>query len=165
MKAGGFLQVLGFALLLALAAFGLSRVLGNSERTGSGVWRYRVPGTERRETTACLNNLREIVLALKMYAADHDGLLPPDLRTLAASRHLVTVPACPAAGRDTYSDGYTFVNPGDPLANPSRPGFTVLCSGLNHAAAGLPADFPRYGSRNRFERGPDLEAEDPPSVP
>lgn len=97
------------------------------------------------ELRGCQENLKEIATALEMHSTDHGGRFPGgpgdyrpgpgDLRRLLG-QYLKRIPTCPAAGRDTYSDGYT--QTADPDA------YEICCKGQSHP--GLPADFPRYNS-------------------
>ncbi|MEW6277131.1 MAG: hypothetical protein AB1758_00810 [Candidatus Eremiobacterota bacterium] len=93
------------------------------------------PGPPAR-LTACKQNLHAIAAALELYSGDHGGY-PPELSRLTP-RYLKSIPACPAAGKDTYSTGYS-----------CRQGFSFSCRGLNHARVGITAaDYPRFHPRH-----------------
>jgi hypothetical protein len=93
---------------------------------------------------ACGSNLKLLATALEMYSADHGGAYPPALGALVPD-YLHLVPTCPAAGRDTYSSGYT--------VNAAEGGFTIMCTGHHHPD--LPPDHPRYTpTEGVVEQGP-----------
>ena len=52
----------------------------------------------RRDNVVCANNLRELGLALYIYAREHDGKFPPKLKTLYEERYLADerLMDCPA---------------------------------------------------------------------
>jgi hypothetical protein len=89
------------------------------------------------QVTACKSNLRNIGVALEMYATDNRGRYPDTLAKLTPN-YLKAIPTCPAAGRDTYSEGYTST------ATPDT--YAFCCKGYYHKAAGYEPDFPRYNS-------------------
>lgn len=70
---------------------------------------------------ACKSNLKNLSIALEMYAADSQGQYPPRLAALTPT-YLRRVPSCPAAETDTYSASYE--------AHGTH--FTVSCQGYNH---------------------------------
>jgi len=53
---------------------------------------------ERSRRIACTSNLKQIYLSLKQYAADYDGVLPPELKTLDEAGYLTdrAVFCCPS---------------------------------------------------------------------
>lgn len=87
------------------------------------------------QLTACESNLKNIGVALEMYATDNNGVYPKSLDKLTPN-YLRYIPTCPSAGSDTYTPGYSV----------SGTNYTVICSGDNHHAVGLPPDYPRYTS-------------------
>jgi hypothetical protein len=100
------------------------------------LWRY---GPSAQETLrSCKANLMAEAMAAEIYANDYAGRYPHELWELASRNYLAALPSCPAAGTDTYQDGYSSAS------NPSA--FTVRCQGANHLDAGVPADFPMYTS-------------------
>jgi len=86
------------------------------------------------QATACKSNLKNIGTALEMYSTDNLGKYPQSLDNLKRN-YLTSIPTCPAAKSDTYSGSYVAVFPDR---------YTVVCSGLNHGGAGLPANYPQY---------------------
>ena len=91
----------------------------------------------RGQLVACKSNLKNIGTALEMYSVDNSGRYPTRLSQLTPD-YLRLVPTCPAAGSDTYSEGYACTSKPD--------GYTVRCKGSHHEAVGYPADFPAYTS-------------------
>lgn len=85
------------------------------------------------QLTACRSNLREIGTALNFYGMDNQGRYPPELHVPGLLR---VIPSCPACGSNTYAQGFTS----------SAKAYTVVCTGLNHEAAGQGANFPQYTS-------------------
>lgn len=91
--------------------------------------------------TACKSNLKNIGTACEMYSTDNSGRYPTALSALtsgAMGGYLKTIPTCPAAGADTYTDSYSVGS------NPDV--FTVYCNGTNHAAVDVEANLPKYDS-------------------
>jgi hypothetical protein len=71
-----------------------------------------------------------------MYSTDNEGHYPLGLAMLTP-RYLKTIPTCPSVGSVTYL-----------CVTASEPDlYTVVCSGTNHAGAGISAaDYPQYTS-------------------
>jgi hypothetical protein len=94
--------------------------------------------------TACTSNLKNLGTALEMYSTDYKGKYPPvdSGLSLLTPNYLKTIPACPAAGKVTYS--YT----GGPDAALNGPGYQdymeLRCVGSNHKAVGVQGDLPAY---------------------
>ncbi len=82
----------------------------------------------------CLANLNALGDALEAHFA-RTGNYPASLKELG-----VSLPPCPAAGKDTYSAGY--VGPSDPAA----PDYLLACQGTHHQAVGLRENEPGYVS-------------------
>ncbi|HXE71769.1 MAG TPA: type II secretion system protein [Candidatus Nitrosotenuis sp.] len=87
--------------------------------------------------TACKSNLKNIGTALEMYSTDHSKLYPLALDRLTPN-YLKSLPTCPNAGRNTYSEGFTSAS------QPSA--YTVVCAGYNHKAQGIGPNYPQYNS-------------------
>lgn len=83
----------------------------------------------------CQGNLKNIGLALEMYATDNLGHYPQHLAAIAPL-YLKAIPTCAAAASNTYSESY------EVSANPDA--YTVYCRGRSHLAEGIAADNPRY---------------------
>lgn len=95
--------------------------------------------------TACKSNLKNVGTALEMYSTDWSGRYPTDLQRLVP-QYLKTLPLCPTAGRDTYSEGYRST------ANPDS--YFLCCLGPNHVDQGFPPDCPTYNSvQGLIEKG------------
>jgi hypothetical protein len=96
--------------------------------------------------TACKSNLKNLAIALELYASDHGGRYCQDSRQLANGVYLKVLPTCPAAQKDTYSETLSV------SADPDQ--FTLFCKGEHHARAfrsypGKKENFPQYNA----ERG------------
>lgn len=89
------------------------------------------------QLTACKSNEKNIATALEMFASDNGGKYPADLKPLITGNYLRTIPTCPAASKDTYSESYVV------QAKPDL--FSFYCSGLNHSPM-LPANLPGYNA-------------------
>jgi len=81
---------------------------------------------------ACRAHEVELAGHVKRYARVHGGAFPRRLSKLIPA-FISSVPTCPAAGRDTYSDGYR--------VNDTSGVFTICCMGRNHE---------RYNSRKNY---------------
>lgn len=57
------------------------------------------------QRTACSSNLKNVATALEMYSTDNAGRYPETLQPLAPN-YLKTIPTCPSAHKDTYSETY-----------------------------------------------------------
>jgi hypothetical protein len=93
------------------------------------------------ELTACKSNLKNIGTALEMWAIDNEGKFPESLGQLTPE-YLREIPACPAAGLDTYSAAYTVT----PREGNDLNDYEVSCGGHHHADVGLEEGYPRYNS-------------------
>jgi len=89
------------------------------------------------QLTACKSNLKNIGTALEMYSTDNSGHYPTALGQLTPN-YLKIIPTCASAGSDTYSAKFTS------SSNPDA--YTVECSGTNHTAASMNANYPQYTS-------------------
>lgn len=88
--------------------------------------------------TSCRANLMALATAARLHAMDNDGHYPDNLSELTVRHYLATIPTCPSAGTSTYLEGY------ETNSNPDA--FTVYCKKANHTGAGVPANYPQYGS-------------------
>ena len=101
-----------------------------------------LPAKPSGQLTACMSNCKNIGVALEMYASDNGGSFPPSLKPYLIPNYLKTIPTCPAAGHDTYSDSYRW------HGQPEN--YTFYCSGLNHDASlqfrfpGDHSNYPQY---------------------
>ena len=117
----------------------------------------------RSDLRGCEENIRIIENAISMYANEHAGTVPGGRRTVTRAecaewfrrglvpRFLKSIPTCPAAGRDTYSQGYRQDN-STPEGDASLDAFTIRCRGRFHMAAGVPPDFPACTSSHGLLR-------------
>lgn len=92
--------------------------------------------------TECRSNLHNIPAALSMYAGDWNGQFPQTLKQLQPT-YMKLVPNCPASDQPyTYVvDSKSFLQNGPP-----EPHYTLSCTGVSHAAAGVSANSPSYDS-------------------
>ena len=92
-------------------------------------------GRSSGSVVGCRGNLRLLSKALEEYAKAHQGRYPERLEELQQPQGPVRIfPDCPSAGHETYRSGYQ--------VSSDRMHFTLSCSGLRHADAGLPANQP-----------------------
>lgn len=89
--------------------------------------------------TRCQGNLKHIGTALEMYSTDFQGKYPDSLSRLTPE-YLVTIPTCPGAERDTYSESYTRRSDWET--------YIFYCRGKNHGEVGVEEDYPHYDSIN-----------------
>ncbi|MBI2263595.1 MAG: hypothetical protein HYU64_00245 [Armatimonadetes bacterium] len=80
----------------------------------------------------CIENLNEVATACEAYKQDHDGRYPTTLIEMVPD-YLDAIPACPAAGIDTYSASYTTTQAPEPT-------FTIACKGHYHSTEGIRED-------------------------
>ena len=88
----------------------------------------------KAKLTACISNVRNIVSSLEQYKNENEKY-PATLLHLVP-RYLATIPECPEARKDTYSEGYQVSDDGL--------NFTLMCKGNNHEAAGRKPNQPFY---------------------
>lgn len=92
----------------------------------------------------CEVNLKNLALALELYAEDSSGNFPPDESSVAgalAPTYLQKMPICPSSGR-----GYRFELGPDAPSNEAglEKYYIIICQGHNHAKAECPPNYPRY---------------------
>ena len=89
----------------------------------------------------CNSNLQNIVTAANMYARNNKNVYPRDLDTLVTASYLETIPTCPAAGQQTYTNVNLKVAP---------PGLSISCNGGFHRrffhGSGNPETWPVYSA-------------------
>lgn len=90
------------------------------------------------QSTACKSNLKNIGTALEMYSTDWSGAYPDSMAKLTPN-YLRTIPDCPVAGKNTYSDSYSRIK-----TKEGWDSYQVFCKGANHTAVSIPADYPAY---------------------
>jgi hypothetical protein len=101
--------------------------------------------------SGCKSNLKNMGTAMEMYSTDWAGEYPENMGLLTPN-YLKTIPDCPAAGRNTYSDSLQL----GPDADGNTEGYDWYyyfeCSGENHRE--LQANYPRYNGIVGLETGP-----------
>ena len=87
--------------------------------------------SEKPRRISCFSNLRQIHVALQMYADDHSGWFPPDLEMLR-SGYLDDDPIyhCPARERKSEGTDYEYFGRGHKVSNP--PFLLMAERGGNH---------------------------------
>jgi len=133
--------------LSALFALGAGLVIPASAQFGA---ESRAKG----QLTACKSNLKNIGTACEMYATDNAGRYPKKLSELPIKptpkwSYLKTLPTCPAAGKDTYSQTYQVKAPKLDKNGKIISGKDYIylhCSGHHHKDAGGAANRPAYNS-------------------
>ena len=104
-----------------------------------------------RKYLICADNCKKIGTALEAYKDDNDGKYPEKLTDLSP-KYLKTIPTCPAAGYDTYSEGYQWGT--DPAC------YTFCCKGHHHKKITvppdkpLPPDYPHFNSTTGLSMKP-----------
>ncbi len=91
------------------------------------------------QLTACKSNLKNIGTALEMYSTDWSGryILNGAFQANLTPNYLKTIPTCPSAGSDTYTNVYTSASIPD--------AYTIWCSGTNHTGASITQpNYPQY---------------------
>jgi hypothetical protein len=106
------------------------------------------------QTTACQSNLKNIATGLEMYSTDFSGRYPGSLDLLTPN-YLKTIPDCPAAGKNTYSQTYKVGQDPDT--------YSFACSGNNHQQAS--DNLPAYDSNTGLIAAVSPSAEEPAFVP
>ena len=101
-----------------------------------------VGARSKGQLTACKSNEKNMGTALEMYSTDWSGKYPENT-SLLTPNYLKTIPNCPSAGRDTYSESYKRGKVGPA---PGVDGYSFYCSGHNHAEAGLSPNKPAYNA-------------------
>ena len=91
-----------------------------------------------KEMYDCTLQLKNLGIAVELYAADHKGQVPTRLDALLPD-YLKVMPTCPSAHRDTYTPTYHTSGPGQ---------YQFCCGGHFHAASGVAANQPGYNSRD-----------------
>ena len=89
-------HTLGMLAFLAIAAVIAANIVPNFLRAQS-----------RREFMSCRSNLKNIGLALEIYTHQEKKVYPDSLKSLVPDI-LVSIPPCPAAGEDVYSQTYRY---------------------------------------------------------
>ena len=106
---------------------------------------------QHQKYLVCGDNCEKIFEALETYSIDNDGKYPEKLTDLCP-KYLKTIPTCPAAGYDTYSDGYQWGT--DPAC------YTFCCKGHHHRKVltppniPIPPDYPRFNSTTGLKMKP-----------
>ena len=94
----------------------------------------RMTINERSKCLECEKNCLKIYYAARKYKLDH-GRFPKKLSQLVPD-YLSSIPTCPSAGKDTYSNGYNSAK------NPSC--ISIQCMGHNHKKAFVAKNTPSF---------------------
>ncbi|MDQ7823559.1 MAG: hypothetical protein RDV48_12240 [Candidatus Eremiobacteraeota bacterium] len=87
----------------------------------------------------CKENLKKIAMAIRLYAADNNKLVPKKLNIISPNpNYLEFIPTCPSVTKDTYTDGYE--------VSKDKKTYTVYCSGKNHENVSVKENYPQYSS-------------------
>ncbi|MCA9780995.1 MAG: hypothetical protein KC800_29955, partial [Candidatus Eremiobacteraeota bacterium] len=97
------------------------------------------------QLTACKSNLKNIGTALEMYSTDYNGHYPDNLEFLTPN-YLLSIPKCPAADKETYSENFLtgLDAPGNTEGFPDY--YHVECHGHYHKSVDIPENHPQYNS-------------------
>jgi general secretion pathway protein G len=90
---------------------------------------------DKARFNVCQSNLRNLVTALENYHLDNHGY-PNGIADLLPNNYINSIPTCPSASRDTYSEGYEYDNVSGE--------FTIACKGNFHVSIGFAIDQPYY---------------------
>lgn len=139
-KSNTDLRVSGWIILVLVLVGVTFLLIRNSHHVNRTlfVWKLReklhIPDSRY---SPCLKNLKDIGNTLELYRTDNSGDYPDSLSRLTPG-YLKTIPTCPSAGRDTYSETYR--------VNKKTDFVMFSCSGSNHWDSGFPPNFPRYNN-------------------
>lgn len=90
----------------------------------------------------CFNNIKRISAQIDNYHRKRDRY--PETLGELVPEYFKSLPTCPEAGKDTYSDGYE--------VSPDGQIFTLFCRGNSHADLKIPPGFPAYYSNEGIVR-------------
>lgn len=122
-----------------------SRSLGASGLLAAAIiYPNVVRSRQNSQLTACRSNLKNIATAMEMWSTDNAGRYPTSLDQLVPD-YLRTIPACPAAGTDTYSASLQTGPDAEGNADHYRDYYLVKCLGHNHPGAVEP-NYPQYSA-------------------
>lgn len=93
-----------------------------------------VEAQEQGVLTACKSNLKNLAVSLEMYAVDHKGIYPPELKALIPT-YLEKLPKCPSCDKMTYK-----------YKRAGETSFVVYCEGKHHKAENVTG--PAYGGNS-----------------
>lgn len=96
-----------------------------------------------RQGGKCIANLDIIGRTIIKYKQDK-GHYPVTLSQLIPD-YLRTIPTCPSAIKDTYTEGYIISN--------SLSNFTVYCNGHNHKNLNIHLNYPQFSSKYSPKHG------------
>jgi hypothetical protein len=92
----------------------------------------------RAQTVACVNNLKQMGLAVRIYATDHDDVFPPDFLAMTNELSTPKVLICPADPGRSGSPAQTWA------------GFDPAQSSYEYLGAGLKESTPGFESKVLF---------------
>ena len=102
---------------------------------------HPLKGNPDSRVRECQAALKKIATALEMYASDHEGRYPGDLKELVPV-YLAGLPQCPTAGRDTYRAGFTTGQSALHNDHDWKDFYHLACSGHHHDEADLDPNMP-----------------------
>lgn len=115
---------------------GLAGLLGSSLGLGAPLLIPNfIKARGQGQLTACKSNQKNLATALEMWSTDHSGHYPERLSEVVPD-YLRSLPTCPSAGKDTYSQSYSVGT------SPDR--FQFFCQGHHHPSTD--ANYPQYTS-------------------
>lgn len=115
----------------------------------------RLTGSDAAEDlTYCKSNLKNIATAMEMYSTDNSGRYPKKMAQLTPS-YLKTIPLCPSAHTDTYSNSLEI--------STSPDAYTFYCAGHHHPQETV--NFPQYNSYSGLNSGSASQREAPEQHP
>ncbi|MCE1248996.1 MAG: hypothetical protein LWY06_20350, partial [Firmicutes bacterium] len=88
-----------------------------------------------KKYNACVKNVKLLESALEDFAKNNSGHYPGKLEDLVPE-YISEIPACPEAGRDTYSESYKWVSGWND--------YSFCCKGKNHK--GYQSDIKLFGA-------------------
>ena len=89
--------------------------------------------------TSCKCNLVNLASLCEMYSVDHEGHYPSSLQQLTP-RYVESIPTCPMAGQDSYTDGY--------VRSRLPEAYSICCSGIHHKNTDITLEgYPSYNNR------------------
>lgn len=94
-----------------------------------------VPASAPGAVSVCHQQVRQVGKAITKFQADHQNELPENLDVLLGE-YMPSIPTCPAARRDTYSESYK--------KDTETGEFELHCHGHYHASEDTGPNLPRY---------------------
>jgi hypothetical protein len=86
----------------------------------------------KAQTISCVNNLKQMGLAARIYATDHDGKFPPDILSMKNELGSPKILFCPADPGHEVTATLTWAN-----FNPSQSSYEYVTRGLSESTPGV----------------------------